>query len=84
LVDDQGQADAQPVPALLERRDAGIAAADLKGDDGGGKLGLRSAIRELMAREVTVAVFCVTAFFAAVYDETTSTSVSQSSSCWTL
>jgi hypothetical protein len=32
LIEDQIQAGAQPIPALLERRDAGIAAADFQRD----------------------------------------------------
>jgi hypothetical protein len=36
LVQDQIQAGAQAAPALLERRDAGVGAADLEGDGGGG------------------------------------------------
>jgi hypothetical protein len=48
----------------LERRDARVAAADLEGDGGGGKLCPRTAICELTAWKVSVAVFCVTAFFA--------------------
>ena len=37
LVKDHIQAGAQPIPALLEGRDARVAAADLEGDGAGGK-----------------------------------------------
>ena len=37
LVEDQVKAGAQPVPALLERRGAAVAAGDREGDDAGGK-----------------------------------------------
>jgi hypothetical protein len=33
----QVQADAQAIPTPLERREALVAAADLEGDDGGGR-----------------------------------------------
>jgi hypothetical protein len=38
LIQDQIEAGAQPVPALLERRDAGIAAGDLERYGGAGFL----------------------------------------------
>jgi len=37
LIEDQTEAGAQPIPALLERRDARVAVADLEGDGCGGK-----------------------------------------------
>jgi hypothetical protein len=43
LVQDQVQAGAQPVPTLLDRRDARVAAADIEGDGGGGKCFLQLA-----------------------------------------
>jgi hypothetical protein len=45
LIDDQVEAGAQPVPALLERRDARVAAADFERDRGGGKWAQESARR---------------------------------------
>src|ERR1035437_5351403 len=43
----QLKAGTEAIPGLLERRDTAVAAAEFEGDGGGGKLGLRSAIREL-------------------------------------
>ena len=37
LVKDQIQSGAQPIPAVLQRRDARVAAADIEGDGGGRK-----------------------------------------------
>jgi hypothetical protein len=42
LIEDQIEAGAQPVPALLERRDARVAAADLERYGAGGKCGSRA------------------------------------------
>jgi hypothetical protein len=52
LLQDQVQAGAQPVPALLERRDARVAAADLAGDGGRGKWGSWKRVWLTVAREV--------------------------------
>jgi hypothetical protein len=43
LVEDQVKAGAQPVPALLDRRDARVAAADFQRDGGGRKCFLQLA-----------------------------------------
>jgi hypothetical protein len=44
LVEDQVQAGAQPIPALLERHDARVAAADFEGD-GGGRNGFMQLVK---------------------------------------